>query len=46
MLSEADIAFKSPADGMPPYAIDRLIGKKLVRAVATDATLSLADIGA
>jgi sialic acid synthase len=46
VLSEADIAFKSPADGLPPHAIDRFIGRKLARAVTIDATLSLADIGA
>jgi len=29
VLSEDDIAAKSPGDGLPPYELDRLIGRRL-----------------
>jgi sialic acid synthase len=35
-LAEADIAIKSPGDGLPPYEIDNVIGKKLKRTLVED----------
>jgi len=31
-----DIAIKSPGDGLPPYELDKIIGKRLVKAVKED----------
>ncbi len=39
-LSEDDIAMKSPGDGLPPYEIDRLIGRTLRHPVREDSTLT------
>jgi sialic acid synthase len=36
VLSEADIAIKSPADGIPPYQIGDVVGRRLQRAVRLD----------
>jgi len=36
VLTSADIAIKSPNDGLPPYELDRVIGQRLLRAVAQD----------
>ncbi len=37
VLTEADIAIKSPADGgLPPYELDRLVGRQLRRTIAED----------
>lgn len=44
VLTEADIAIKSPAGGMPPYEIERLIGKRLNRAVDGDHSFQLSDV--
>ena len=41
VLAPGDIAIKSPADGMPPYEIDKLIGAALVAAVDEEQPLSL-----
>ena len=45
VLKESDITFKSPADGMPPHAIDQFIGRTLKRGLSADAAFALADIG-
>jgi N-acetylneuraminate synthase/sialic acid synthase len=39
-LSEDDIAMKSPGDGLPPYEMDRLIGRTLRHPVREDSTLT------
>lgn len=44
VLARADIAIKSPAGGLPPYELDKLVGKKLTRAVEADHALQLADV--
>lgn len=44
VLSEADIAIKSPAGGLPPYEIDKLIGRTLAHAIDSDHPLELADL--
>lgn len=40
VLGEADIAFKSPGDGIPPYELERVLGSTLVRPVLEDETLT------
>ncbi len=44
VLTEADIAIKSPAGGLPPYELERLIGKRLVRPLETDQSFQFADV--
>jgi N-acetylneuraminate synthase/sialic acid synthase len=45
VLEEADVAIKSPADGgLPPYELDRLVGRTLRRAVSVDETLVMEDL--
>ncbi len=40
ILTERDITFKSPGDGLPPYQIDRFIGRKLTRPLKVDDNLT------
>ena len=45
VLEEGDLLAKSPADGgLPPYELDRLLGRKLVRALAQDEDVALVDV--
>jgi sialic acid synthase len=46
VLSTSDLVMKSPNDGLPPYEIDKLLGKKLRRALQSDENVALADIEA
>jgi N-acetylneuraminate synthase/sialic acid synthase len=39
-LTEADVAFKSPGDGLPPYELDRVIGRTLTHPVQEDGALT------
>lgn len=41
VLDAADLAYKSPGDGIPPYQDDQLIGRALKRAVRKDEALTL-----
>jgi sialic acid synthase len=42
VLAEGDLVAKSPADGgLPPYELDRLLGKRLVRPLAFEETVEL-----
>jgi len=43
-LSEADIAVKSPGDGLPPYEFDAILGKTLKRPLAEDDDILLEDL--
>ena len=43
-LQPADIAIKSPNDGLPPYYLDRLIGKVIRRAFVADQEFVMADL--
>ncbi len=36
ILTLADISIKSPNDGLPPYELENVIGRKIVRAVSED----------
>ena len=40
VLTMDDIASKSPGDGLPPYELDRVVGRALLRPVAVDTTLT------
>jgi sialic acid synthase len=40
LLTEADIAMKSPGDGLPPYELDRVIGMKLKKMLKEDDNIS------
>jgi N-acetylneuraminate synthase/sialic acid synthase len=44
VLTADDIVMKSPADGIPPYELDTLIGQELARAVAVDEAFSYDQI--
>ena len=41
VLTAADIAIKSPGDGLPPYHLDQIIGQALSRDVRADQSLTL-----
>jgi N-acetylneuraminate synthase/sialic acid synthase len=43
-ITREDIAFKSPNDGLPPYEIDRVIGKVTLRGLREDDNISLEDL--
>jgi sialic acid synthase len=46
VLSEGDLVAKSPADGgLPPYSLDDLLGRPLVRALAEEETIRAEDVG-
>jgi N-acetylneuraminate synthase/sialic acid synthase len=45
VLAAGDIAIKSPADGgLPPYELDRLVGRRLRRTVAADDFVTFDDV--
>ena len=43
-LSEKDITLKSPGDGVPPYELEKFLGKKLSKNVSKDQALTFNDI--
>ena len=45
VLAEGDLAIKSPADGgLPPYELDRLVGRTLRRALGVDEAITFDDL--
>ncbi len=40
ILTPADLAIKSPGDGIPPYELDRVVGKMLIEPIATDEAIA------
>ena len=44
VLSEADLAFKCPSEGLSPSELDRVLGKKLLKPLNTDEPVSLANL--
>jgi sialic acid synthase len=45
VLGEGDLTAKSPADGgLPPYELDRLLGKRLLRPLAFEQDVALEDV--
>lgn len=43
-LTEADVAIKSPGDGLPPYELDNLLGKVICRDLKEDENITFADV--
>tara|TARA_B100000315_G_scaffold252813_1_gene290364 strand:+ start:2976 stop:4022 length:1047 start_codon:yes stop_codon:yes gene_type:complete len=43
-LTKGDIAIKSPNDGLPPYELNKVLGKKLKRGVSIDENIELSDL--
>jgi len=41
VLTAADIAVKSPGDGLPPYYLDQILGQALVRELRTEESITL-----
>ncbi|MCZ2127912.1 MAG: N-acetylneuraminate synthase family protein [Anaerolineales bacterium] len=44
VLTRADVAIKSPSDGIPPYELDNVVGKTLVSALAEDENFSFENL--
>jgi N-acetylneuraminate synthase/sialic acid synthase len=44
VLAATDVAIKSPNDGLPPYELDRVLGKTLARDLREDDNIALADL--
>lgn len=44
VIERADVGILSPAEGLPPYEIDRVIGKVAVRELSTSAALEWEDL--
>ncbi len=43
-IGRDDVALKSPADGLPPYELDRVVGRTLRHPVSGDAPLRFEDL--
>jgi sialic acid synthase len=45
LLTADDVAIKSPADGgLPPYELDRIVGRRLLRPLLCDENVALDDL--
>ena len=44
VLTHEDIAFKSPGDGMAPWMIDQVVGKRLIRDMKAEEALDISDL--
>jgi N-acetylneuraminate synthase/sialic acid synthase len=44
VLSRADIAIKSPNDGLPPYELEHVLGRTLKRNLTQDENLTFEDL--
>ena len=44
VLTQKDIAIKSPGDGLPPHELDNLVGKRLNRPLNEDAAIRFEDV--
>ena len=44
VLGPEDIAIKSPSDGLPPYALDQIIGRATCRVLKADESILMADV--
>src|SRR5687767_3781960 len=45
VLTVADVAIKSPGDGLPPYYLDQIVGQALSRDIRADQSLTLELVG-
>ncbi len=46
VLTMADVAFRAPNDGLPPYEVENLLGKRLKNALKADQTILLESVEA
>jgi len=44
VIAESDITYKCPADGLPPYLYDQVIGRRLVVALREEENVELGDL--
>jgi N-acetylneuraminate synthase/sialic acid synthase len=44
ILTLGDIAIKSPNDGLPPYELERLLNRRLLRELREDENITFADL--
>jgi len=44
VLTAKDVAFKSPADGLPPYEVERILGRTLAAPLAIDEPVRLEQL--
>ena len=44
VLTRQDVALKSPNDGLPPYELENLVGRKLKRGLESDENLRFEDL--
>lgn len=44
VLNADDLAFKKPGTGMPPSAVESVVGRRLARSIAADTILAEADL--
>ena len=44
VLTLEDIAYKSPGDGLAPWMIDQVVGKKLMKDMKADEALDIAEL--
>lgn len=44
ILKHGDIAIKSPNDGLPPYELDNVVGKRLLRSLREDENIAFEDL--
>jgi N-acetylneuraminate synthase/sialic acid synthase len=44
VLAEGDVTIKSPGDGLPPYDLHRVLGRKLRQTLAPDENVRLEDL--
>lgn len=44
VITEADLAYKCPADGLPPYMYDQVVGKRLLKPLQEDQNIELGDL--
>ncbi len=44
VLQEGDVCLKSPGDGLPPYELENLIGKEIVRPIDEDENIMFEDV--
>jgi len=45
VLRPEDIAIKSPADGLPPYELDNVVGRKIVKPLQEDESIGFEHLG-
>lgn len=44
VLKPEDVGFKSPADGLPPFEVDNVLGRRIRHALQADEAITFADL--